>query len=195
MFEYTHHTASRNRGNLSIAAVLVAAWVGGPSLSVAQTCSGTRTLPPNYPPAMPVSVAIAVQPDVATEVYAVEDTPPLEWMVSDISDGGVFDAKTGKVKWGLFLDNLARTLTYAVTSPAGQTGQQCFGPGVVSCDGVDQTIGGDACIKPPAVPTVSLWGLVVATLLVLTAGTILIDTRQWLAVGTALSGGPPHRSR
>ena len=177
MFEYTPRTALKSLINLFISAVFVAAWVGDPSLSVAQKCQGTRTLPANYTPVEPVSVAIVVQPDVATEVYAVEDTPPTGWMVSDISDGGVFDSDTGKVKWGLFLDNLARTLTYAVTPPADETGLKCFGPGVVSCDGVEQAIDGDACINPSSIPTVSQWGLVITTLLMLTVGTILIDTR------------------
>jgi hypothetical protein len=66
--------------------------------------------------------------------------------VSDISDGGVFDADTGKVKFGPFTDTTARTLSYHVTPPADATGRREFF-GVGSIDGVNYTIGGDRIIE------------------------------------------------
>jgi len=107
-----------------------------------------RELPDGYTRAVPVGVSIVVEPDESVADYAVEDTPPLDWTVSNISDDGVFDGATGKVKWGLFFDSDPRKLRYDATPPPGETGEQCFGPGVASFDGVGQVLCGDSCIEP-----------------------------------------------
>ena len=165
-------------GWLRLTAVTVlSASFGAARASLGQTCSATRTQSANYVPGVSFPVSIAVQPDPSTEVYAVEDTPPSGWTVSDISHGGLFDGMTKKVKWGFFFDNEPRVLTYTATPPADETGQQCFGPGIVSCDGVDVGIGGEECIETP-IPTVSEWGMVAMTLLVLTAGTLVFMRRR-----------------
>jgi hypothetical protein len=65
--------------------------------------------------------------------------------VSEISDDGVYDPATGKVKFGPFTDANARTLTYRVTPPADATGRREFS-GVGSIDGVNYRIGGDRLI-------------------------------------------------
>jgi hypothetical protein len=124
----------------------------GPIWSFTTTCTGAagRELPNGYTPAVPVAVSIVVEPDESVVDYAVEDTPPLDWTVSNVSDGGVFDAVTGKVKWGPFFDHDPRTLRYDATPPPGASGEQCFGPGVASFDGVGQPLCGDSCIEPCA---------------------------------------------
>jgi len=142
-----------------------------------QVCSATRTLPSGYAPGQAFVVSVVADPDAATKVYGVEDRPPSGWTVSDANHGGVFDGLTGKVKWGFFFDNDPRLLRYTVTPPVEASGRQCFGPGVISCDGVDQAIVGDECIQL-GIPTVSEWGLVVMSLLTLAAGTLAIDRRS-----------------
>ncbi len=92
-------------------------------------------------------VTIAVSPGAGVVSYAVEDLPPGGWGVSDVSDGGVFDAATGKVKFGLFLDGLARTLTYVVTPPASASGLFTFA-GVASFDGHSEAITGTLTSGP-----------------------------------------------
>ena len=130
-------------------------------------------------PGLPFPVSIAVEPDPSSEVYAVEDKPPSGWAVSDISHGGLFDGMTEKVKWGFFFDNDPRTLTYTVTPPIGETGQQCFGVGIVSCNDADQAIVGEECIEVTTdIPTISEWGLIAMAILTLAAGTLVLQRRR-----------------
>lgn len=51
----------------------------------------------------------------------------------------------GKVKWGPFFDNVARSLTCQLTPPVGPTNRVCFG-GTGSADGVNSTICGSTCL-------------------------------------------------
>jgi hypothetical protein len=85
---------------------------------------------------------------VQTSVYAVEDKPPTNWPVSNISHGGVWDAATGKVKFGPFYDAEPRTLSYEVLSPVWglycALGVFCFS-GQASADGVNSPIVGQQC--------------------------------------------------
>ena len=114
----------------------------------APPCPAERILPPGYVPGTALTSGIEVKPGANVAVYAVEDTLPSGWTVGAINEGGLFDAATRKVKWGPFLDNQARTLTYEATPPAGTQGSQCFGPGVVSMDGGRAEICGNACVEP-----------------------------------------------
>jgi hypothetical protein len=43
---------------------------------------------------------------------ALEMGLPLGWVLDGISDGGKWDALHRKVKWGPFMDNLSRTVTF-----------------------------------------------------------------------------------
>ncbi len=85
-----------------------------------------RTLPTQYTPAKPLAATIKVTPAHSVWAYAVEDQPPAGWTVSGISDGGAYDRVNGRVKWGLFTDNIARSFTYQVTPPAGASGSASF---------------------------------------------------------------------
>jgi hypothetical protein len=78
--------------------------------------------------------------DVAN--YAVENTVPSGWLVSDISDFGVSDTINNKVKYGPFFDNQARTLTYRITPPGTASGTYLF-EGIASFDGMNKTIAGN----------------------------------------------------
>ncbi|MHC4572752.1 MAG: right-handed parallel beta-helix repeat-containing protein [Planctomycetota bacterium] len=95
-----------------------------------------------YTPGWSILIVIEVNPRPAVTVYALEDIPPDGWTVGDISEGGVWDGVTKKVKWGPFFDNISRTLTYELSPPVGAAGCYPFS-GVVSFDGASEQISGD----------------------------------------------------
>jgi hypothetical protein len=107
--------------------------------------SAIRDLPNTYVPSVAVPVSISVTPDSATFVYAVEDMPPVGWVVSSINENGQWDNTNKRVKWGPFFDSNPRILTYQATPPSGETGAKSFS-GTASFDGTNVTIGGDSTI-------------------------------------------------
>jgi len=117
----------------------------------------TCSLPAHYAPLIEVTVTITVTPDAGVVAQAIQDAPPAGWTVraASITEGGIWDGATGRVKWGPFFDNTARTLQYAVTPPAGATGTAVF-VGTASFDGVNQAIGGSRTITPiPPTPVIT----------------------------------------
>jgi carboxypeptidase D len=106
----------------------------------------TRQLPAGYLGGVSLTVSLVCAPPAGASVYAVEDRPPAGWIPGLISDGGVLDVVSGKVKYGPFFDNTARTLTCQITPPVGTTNRMCF-VGTGSVDGVDSVIGGDSCLE------------------------------------------------
>ena len=58
-----------------------------------------------------------------------------------MSHDGAWDPSTSQLKWGPFFDATPRTITYALTPPAGATGAVTFAA-VVSFDGVEVPVGG-----------------------------------------------------
>lgn len=94
-----------------------------------------------YTPGAGFVVSITAIPTSAALSYAVEDAVPAGWTVSQINNGGSWDAQNGKVKLGLFTDNTPRTLSYTVTPPSGTTGVATF-TGVASVDGASFDITG-----------------------------------------------------
>jgi hypothetical protein len=93
-----------------------------------------------------MSISIAVTPGQGTQVYAVEDSPPTGWTVSDINESGGWDDMKKKVKWGPFFDHNNRTLIYKVTPPSSETGQKTFS-GIASFDGKNVAIEGNQTLK------------------------------------------------
>ncbi|MHB8635984.1 MAG: hypothetical protein ACYC96_05875 [Fimbriimonadaceae bacterium] len=130
-----------------VAAVFVAGCAGSGPVTLENTVvqlpnTGVRALSaPAYTPAQPVVVSISVVPNNGSSAYAIEDAPPAGWTVSSINEGGVFDANTGKVKWGVYFDQCPLYFTYTVTPPAGTAGTQAF-LGTLSVDGVNSTVTG-----------------------------------------------------
>jgi hypothetical protein len=126
-------------------------------LMTANLSSGTTTrdLPDCYTPSMAISISITVIPGQGAQVYAVEDSPPTGWVVSDINENGGWDDVKKKVKWGPFFDSNNRTFTYKVTPPSSEVGQKTFS-GTASFDGTNVTIGGDltfgGCSTGPITP-------------------------------------------
>ncbi|MDA1277644.1 MAG: putative Ig domain-containing protein [Verrucomicrobia bacterium] len=80
-----------------------------------------------------------------TTAYAIEETVPSGFAVSDVNESGIFDANSSKVKWGPFFDATTRTLTYTLQAPAGFEGSVSIS-GTASFDGVDLVIAGDLSI-------------------------------------------------
>jgi len=89
------------------------------------------------------TVSIALHPGLETQAHAVEETLPPGLMPTEISHDGAWDAAARVIRWGLFLDNDARTLSYRV---AGAPGFYDFS-GVASYDGVDAAITGAGTLE------------------------------------------------
>jgi hypothetical protein len=109
--------------------------------SPAEVGGAARVLPATYVPNLPLTVTVAVADVVSVRAYAVEEAPPSGWTVFAISHEGEFDPVNRRVKWGPFLDNAPRTLTYQVTPPESARGSALFA-GVASWDGVDTPVEG-----------------------------------------------------
>jgi Bacterial Ig domain len=91
-----------------------------------QAATVTSSLPGFFTPGVPLTVTVNAMPDTTTQVYAIEETPPASWVVSEISHGGTFDLRAGTVKWGPFVDAAARVLSYRITPPLGAAGTNRF---------------------------------------------------------------------
>jgi len=87
------------------------------------------------------TVTVSVSPADAVLAYAVEEEMPPEWSVS-VGDPGHFDDVNHKVKFGPFMDNEARTLTYEVTPLLDAAGSFAFS-GTASFDGENLRISGN----------------------------------------------------
>lgn len=106
-----------------------------------------------YRPGKPLAVMIHVVPDSNHLAYALEERPPVGWVVSGINNQGNFVG--GLIKWGVFFDNTPRDFNYLVVPPLNQTADGLFS-GVVSFDGSSDTITGVTVVPkdllPPASP-------------------------------------------
>jgi hypothetical protein len=105
-----------------------------------------RELPGAYTPGVTFAVELRADPPEGTFAYAVEDRPPANWIVTDISDDGFFDKATGKVKFGPFIDADPRTLTYHIRPPANTQGAYEFS-GSSAVNGAVYPITGDTRIE------------------------------------------------
>ncbi|MGK0240063.1 MAG: hypothetical protein ACI92G_003547 [Candidatus Pelagisphaera sp.] len=97
-----------NRAPLFLLALLF-----GSSISHA-TIERTISADPYFP-----LVTIEIGPTPGTKAYAIEETLGLEALPTLISHQGVYDALTHKIKWGPFLDENPRTLSYRLSGDEG----------------------------------------------------------------------------
>jgi hypothetical protein len=90
------------------------------------------------------TVTIDVQPGTAG-AYALEENIPAGWTVLNVSGGGAFDEVNNAVRWGLYLDNEGRTLTYQLIPPTNvvSVGQLI---GELTLDGDVLTLEGDSSV-------------------------------------------------
>jgi Big-like domain-containing protein/Calx-beta domain-containing protein len=98
------------------------------------TTNATRSISGEFRAGAAARVQITTVPASGTTSYAIEENPPRGWTVTNISHDGTFDAGTGAIRWGVFMDGMPRTLTYSVTPPAGVASVGTFG-GQFSFDG------------------------------------------------------------
>jgi hypothetical protein len=110
-------------------------------------CRGVRVLPVGYGAGASVPVHIAVTPNSSAQAYVVEETPPSGWAVEWTTNGGVFEAASGKIKWGPFFDAQERLLSYSVLAPLIASGNYGFS-GLTSVDGESEPICGDYLLVP-----------------------------------------------
>lgn len=113
-------------------------------------CSASRFLMDptgSYCGPTPRAVHIRLSPPNGAVALALEDSPPVGSILSDISDGGVYDAARRKVKWGPFFPPFPSLVSYHVISSTDPAGSHCF-TGTVSFDGVNASICGDDCLDP-----------------------------------------------
>lgn len=170
------HRSSARRQGVCLCALGLMVWAGIASPCLAD--GATRDLPDTYTPNVPLTVSITIMAPDGTLMSVLEDSPPTGWKtITNISDGGYYDAQNHKVKWGPFTENLSRTVTYEVTPPSASANPPCFA-GTIAFDALPAAaVEGDECILT-AVPTVSEWGLVAMTLLVLAAGALVIAKQR-----------------
>ncbi len=155
-------------GTMTVIALVVLSAMTSPTSAQAPA----RDLSGFSDPATVFSVQITLDSPPATVAAGIEETPPTNWSVSNISHSGTWDEQSQKVKWGPFFNpSIPSTVSYDVT-PFGVGGSRCF-DGTISFDAVDETIGGDLCVGDP-IPALSQWGLLCMTLLLLTAAGVLL---------------------
>jgi hypothetical protein len=96
------------------------------------------------------AVEVTIEPPAGTQAWAAEETVPPGWAVSDLAEGGEFDAASRCLRWGLFLGDAARTLRYRLTPPEGVASLALLA-GRVSFDGSDRPIAGgrESLALPP----------------------------------------------
>jgi len=98
-------------------------------------------------PGMSANLRIDVVPSAGTSAYAVEERVPSGWVISNVSHEGKVDAASGTIRWGVFMDNAARSLTYTVTPPAdvAEIGRM---RGLVSFDGsIREIVGSERIVS------------------------------------------------
>ncbi|MCC7373456.1 MAG: hypothetical protein IT581_02285 [Verrucomicrobiales bacterium] len=103
--------------------------------------NASRVLPAEYGPGEVIDVLIRSVPATSTRVQTFEEKPPVGWVVSDIGQGGVWDALRQKVKWGPFSDSSTRNLTYRVRPGADARGGAEFA-GMAQFDDLQTTVAG-----------------------------------------------------
>lgn len=113
-------------------------------LTIAPTPSrALRVLPTRFTPGQAFLVQIELIPAPGLAFATLEELLPDNVTVTDISDGGVWDATRSKVKWGPFPGPTRRTLTYRVHPGSDSRGTAPFA-GTAIFDSLPTTLEGDA---------------------------------------------------
>jgi len=97
-----------------------------------------------------LGMSVAIEAPTGTSALALEVVVPQGWRITDISDDGTWDDAHGKIKWGPYLDDLSRTVTFSARpirtkgiNPNRRLRNTAPRPsfsGTVSFDGINQPI-------------------------------------------------------
>lgn len=83
---------------------------------------------------LPVEVTMAVNPPTHATAFTAEQAVPYGWRVIEVSDGGRWDARSGKVKWGPIYGAAPHSLTFKAIPARSGSGRAALS-GIVSFDG------------------------------------------------------------
>ena len=123
---------------------------------VAPMGNAERELPDSCLPGVAIKVTLAIRPNTGAIAYSVEDRVPSGWSIVSVGNEGVVVPGGKVVRWGPFIDDSTRTLTYeAVPTSGGESFS-----GNISFNGISQSVEGDAVC-----PLIAASGSVVRTLL------------------------------
>jgi hypothetical protein len=106
------------------------------------TAVAVRNLPVRFTAGVPLQVSIQVAPPANALCYAAVEQIPNGYQVTQVNGDGAIDAQAGQIKWGPFLDNQVRTLTYELVPASTPITESTVLRGLVSVDGQDAPIGG-----------------------------------------------------
>ncbi len=107
-----------------------------------------RYLPASAAPGVAFEVVVTIDPPAGTFAVGLEERPPTGWTaITNISNGGTYDAANHKVKWGpFFAPSIPAQVSYDITPPPDASGVACFA-GTVSFDGFNEPVAGDSCVE------------------------------------------------
>jgi sugar lactone lactonase YvrE len=100
-----------------------------------------RDLFERYAPAWRQTVTLDVHPPDGVSTYVIEDVPPPNWSVVQVSAGGLWDSAHQVVRFGPFFDATPLTLTYDIVPPNGAKGTNSFVGRVLSDQSETMVIG------------------------------------------------------
>jgi hypothetical protein len=103
--------------------------------------TAVREAPATYVPGVPLTVTVTVTPNGDVQAWALEEMVPAGWRVTAVSANGHWDEKASVVRWGPFFEEVAQTLRYTLTPPAGAFETQTL-RGTASFDGTDVAVTG-----------------------------------------------------
>jgi hypothetical protein len=100
-----------------------------------------RRVPAVWRPGVGAAVTVSVQPLPGAEALCAEETVPVGWRVTRVSEGGEWDPASGRVRWGLMFGDQPREVSYHVVPPLDAASNGTFS-GRVSVDGTEVAVRG-----------------------------------------------------
>ena len=124
--------------------------IGGTNaIAVRPTGTGTirRSLPVGYRFGQVVEVSLRLEPAAAVSLHAVEEVIPAGWSIQEAPGAAAVDRTTGRIRWGPFVEPLARTLVYRLM-PAAETNGLVSWAGSADFDAATVATTGDESLAP-----------------------------------------------
>ncbi len=108
----------------------------------------------HFIPGTQLPVTVFTYPLAGVESYLVAELIPAGWTVDSVSDFGTYDAANRTIKWGPFLDDLSRAISYRMTASV-EAGAGVVFSGTIYFDGNPVAIGGTRAIPRNLPPTLT----------------------------------------